>query len=298
MKFRSIPILVLSLGCGSQSPAATTPETLSAEPSEVLANLSVASNRDIVTAAFEAIFSDFDEARVRALISEDYIQHNPGMPTGIEPIIGVLPALEESGIQYETHRIIADGDLVAMHNTYRNAQLFGAETLVGFDVFRVEDGRIVEHWDNLQAPGEPNPSGRTLTDGPTDLDSAIDTESSRGLVRGFADSILLRGEFSRLEEFVIGGEAYLQHNPGIGDGLAALGAGFQALAEQGMAISYTNVHHVIAENDFVLVLSEGTLGETPTAYYDLFRIADGKIVEHWDVISEIPAEMAHSNGKF
>lgn len=60
MKFRSIPILVLSLGCGSQSPAATTPETLSAEPSEVLANLSVASNRDIVTAAFEAIFSDFD----------------------------------------------------------------------------------------------------------------------------------------------------------------------------------------------------------------------------------------------
>jgi predicted SnoaL-like aldol condensation-catalyzing enzyme len=45
-------------------------------------------------------------------------------------------------------------------------------------------------------------------------------------------------------------------------------------------------------------MSEGTFGDTPTAYYDLFRLDDGKIVEHWDVIQEIPAEMAHDNGKF
>lgn len=48
----------------------------------------------------------------------------------------------------------------------------------------------------------------------------------------------------------------------------------------------------------MLMLSEGTLGDVPTAYYDLFRLDGGQMVEHWDVISEIPAEMAHDNGKF
>ncbi|WP_405166632.1 hypothetical protein OG203_16965 [Nocardia sp. NBC_01499] len=48
----------------------------------------------------------------------------------------------------------------------------------------------------------------------------------------------------------------------------------------------------------MLTQSEGSLGGTPTAFYDLFRIADGKIVEHWDVINEIPTAFAHDNGMF
>ena len=70
------------------------------------------------------------------------------------------------------------------------------------------------------------------------------------------------------------------------------------MAEQGIQMIYTGVHMVVAEGDFVFTASEGTLGGTPTAFYDLFRVADGKIVEHWDVIAEIPADMAHDNGKF
>jgi len=45
-------------------------------------------------------------------------------------------------------------------------------------------------------------------------------------------------------------------------------------------------------------MSEGTFGGAPTAFFDLFRVDNGKIVEHWDIISEIPDEMAHENGKF
>ena len=90
----------------------------------------------------------------------------------------------------------------------------------------------------------------------------------------------------------------MQHNPLFGDGLPALGAAFEELATQGNAIRYTKVHKIIGAGNFVLMMSEGTLGETPTAYYDLLRLENGKIVEHWDVISEIPATMAHTNGKF
>ena len=57
---------------------------------------------------------------------------------------------------------------------------------------------------------------------------------------------------------------------------------------------------MIGEGNFVLTMSEGTLGEDPTAFYDLFRIEDGLIVEHWDVIAPMPAADALHNeaGKF
>ena len=83
-----------------------------------------------------------------------------------------------------------------------------------------------------------------------------------------------------------------------GDGLQALGEAFTKLAEEGNAIAYNEVHQVIGQGNFVHTMSEGLFGDAPTAYYDLFRLEDGKTVEHWDVIQEIPAEMAHDNGKF
>lgn len=232
------------------------------------------------------------------LFAEDYIQHNPGVPTGLAPVMGVLPAIEASGLRVTTHRVFADGDLVVLHSTYENAQFFGGPTLVGFDVFRVADGKIVEHWDNLQPPAAPNASGRTMTDGPTEVTDLDRTETNKALLAEFAQAVLIEGDFARITDFIVGGEAYAQHNPLFGDGLIALGAAFEELAQQGNAIRYTAVHRILGEGNFVLMMAEGTFGTTPTAYYDLLRIEDGVIVEHWDVIAEIPAEMAHDNGKF
>lgn len=49
-------------------------------------------------------------------------------------------------------------------------------------------------------------------------------------------------------------------------------------------------HQIIADGDFVLTLAEGTFGEDEVAYYDLFRIEDGLIVEHWDIVTQIPSQ--------
>lgn len=178
----------------------------------------------------------------------------------------------------------ADGDLVVTHSTYENADLFGGPTLVAFDVFRIEDGKVAEHWDNLQAPAPANASGRTLTDGPTEVTDLDKTEANKALVTEFAQTVLLGGAFDRIGEYIIGGDAYLQHNPLFGDGLQALGEAFAAFAAAGNAIAYREVHQIIGQGNFVLMMSEGTFGDVPTAYYDLFRLEDGKIVEHWDVI--------------
>jgi predicted SnoaL-like aldol condensation-catalyzing enzyme len=92
----------------------------------------------------------------------------------------------------------------------------------------------------------------------------------------------------------------IQHNPRVADGLTGLVAGLQALAEQGLAVKYERVHKVRGEGNFVLVVSEGNFGEQSTSYYDLYRIQDGKIAEHWDTLEPIPprADWKNANGKF
>jgi predicted SnoaL-like aldol condensation-catalyzing enzyme len=86
----------------------------------------------------------------------------------------------------------------------------------------------------------------------------------------------------------------------VADGLEGFGAFMAQMAEQGITMDYTEVHQVIGEGNFVLTLSEGALGGEPTAFYDLFRLEDGLIVEHWDVIAPMPGADAPHNeaGKF
>lgn len=253
--------------------------------------------KELVLAAFAAIFSSFDPEATKQLLAPDYIQHNVAVPTGAAPIIGFIPALMDSGIKVTTHRVITEGDMVVLHNSYDNATLFGADVLVGFDVFRVEDGKVAEHWDNLTAVTDPNPSGHSQVDGPTEVADLDITAGNKALVIDFIETILKGGQVDRITDF-LSTTTYIQHNSNIADGLDGLGAALAAMAEQGIQMIYTDVHIVVAEGNFVFTASEGTLGGTPTAFFDLFRVDDGKIVEHWDVIDDIPAKMAHSNGKF
>ncbi|WP_228143878.1 nuclear transport factor 2 family protein [Moraxella porci] len=65
-------------------------------------------------------------------------------------------------------------------------------------------------------------------------------------------------------------------------------------------LQYTKTHQVLAHGDFALAVSEGTFAGKPTAFYDLFRVENGKIAEHWDVIETIaePSTWQNQNGKF
>lgn len=287
-----------ALGCANRQNTNVNPPPETVQPTH--AEQSQAS-REVVLQAVTALFVDFDAEAAAPLLADDYIQHNPFVPTGAQAVLGFLPALKESGLTATPHRVLADGDLVLLHSTYEQADLFGAPTLIGFDVFRVEDGKLAEHWDNLQVPPEVTVSGRSMTDGPTAITDLELTDANRALIQEFADTVLIGGQFDKLPEYIISEPgAYHQHNPDIGDGLQGLAAGFQALAESGRGITYTQMHGIVAEGNFVFTMAEGTMGDAPTAYFDLFRIEDGLIVEHWDTIATIPpeSEFAHDNGKF
>ncbi|MFW1678639.1 nuclear transport factor 2 family protein [Pontibacter sp. JAM-7] len=236
-----------------------------------------------------------DPAPAAYINPEKYIQHNLAVGDGLTGFADLLQALPPDSARVNTHRVFQDGDYVFSHTEY---EFFGPK--IGFDIFRFENGLIVEHWDNLQpTPTEANPSGRSMLDGDTELSDLQQTDSNKVLVRNFVNDVLINQQLDKLPQY-IDGDHYLQHNPMIGDGLAGLATAFAALAEQGITLEYHQMHMLLGEGNFVLTVSEGNYAGNPTAYYDLFRVADGRIVEHWDTIETIPpqSEWLNNNGKF
>ena len=121
----------------------------------------------------------------------------------------------------------------------------------------------------------------------------------REIIRNFLHDVMQNKAPEKTPSY-FDGDAYIQHNIGIADGLSGLGAALAALAEQGIQMIYTTVHQVLAQGNFVLAVSEGTFGGAPTSYYDLWRVENGKIAEHWDVMETIAQKETwqNQNGKF
>ena len=175
----------------------------------------------------------------------------------------------------------------------------GAGEQVAFDIFRFEDGLIAEHWDNLALKAQPNPSGRTQTDGQAEAKDIEKTEANREVVKNFLYDVM-QGKNPQKTPDYFDGDKYLQHNTGIADGLSGLGVALEALGKAGIAMIYDKGHQVLAQGDMVLAVSEGTFGGKPTSYYDLWHVENGKIAEHWDVMETIADKQAwqNQNGKF
>ncbi len=174
-----------------------------------------------------------------------------------------------------------------------------ASRKTGFEVFRFEGDRAVEHWDNIQERQGTNPSGRTMVDGPTEAVNLELTERNRSFVQEFVQQVLIEGRVDRLTDFV-DEDSYAEHNPRLGDGVAALLVALEAKDESGRLIDYRRIHRILAEGSFVLCVSEGRYRGVHSAFYDLFRIENGKVAEHWDTTEKIAprSEWKNDNGKF
>lgn len=236
-----------------------------------------------------------DSAPVAVVNPNQYIQHNPETHEGGEGLAALFKRLSKTSPHVKIVRVFEDGDYIFAHTEYDFAT-----SKIGFEIFRFEAGLVVEHWDNLQArPDDPNPSGHTMTDGPTEPTNLGKTAENKTLVRTFVDDILVNGRMDKLTAY-FDGDTYTQHNPQIGDGLSGLGAALEEFAKQGIVMKYDRIHRVLGESDFVLVVSEGSLAGNHSSFYDLFRVADGKIAEHWDTIETIPPrdQWRNENGKF
>jgi predicted SnoaL-like aldol condensation-catalyzing enzyme len=103
------------------------------------------SNKQIVLEVLKRAFIDRDPTVVEQYFDVNYKQHNPVIPAGPSAIAGMIPTL--TGLTYEPGMAVAEGDLVMVHGRYVG---WGPKPMIAVDIFRIKDGRVVEHWDVMQ----------------------------------------------------------------------------------------------------------------------------------------------------
>ncbi len=105
----------------------------------------VTSNKAFVLEVLKRAFIDRDPMVVEQYFGVNYKQHNPVIPDGPSAIAQMIPTL--TALTYEPGMAVADGDLVMVHGRYTG---WGPKPMVAVDIFRVKDGKLVEHWDVMQ----------------------------------------------------------------------------------------------------------------------------------------------------
>jgi predicted SnoaL-like aldol condensation-catalyzing enzyme len=252
----------------------------------------------IAREAMISIFDRKDASAVDSFFGDPFVQHDPNVPDGLSGLrqyaadIGASP-----NARIRIYRTLEDGDLVLLHSKYEG--LSGpVSSLVAFDLFRFKDGKIVEHWGGQEPEAPPNPSGHTQVDGPTEVVDRDKTEANRELVRAFKETITVRLKFDQIERFIQDGH-YSQHASKVGDGIGRMKSRVANVAKPSR-VPVLNPRRYVADGNFVLALVEANAEGGPTANYDLFRVENGRIVEHWDVLSRIPPQeqWKNSNGPY
>lgn len=266
---------------------------------------SCGSDNDVVTniEKAKAVLQSIESGDVTAM--QDYInpdkyeQHNLAFPDGVAPLIGAIQSGALDGTTVDNYRAMEDGNTVILQTQYGGAWNNGVPQ-VGFDVFRFEDGLIVEHWDNLDNVVNDN-DGTTQFDGTlTPATNISETEVNREVMRLTGQKIFLEGLWSTILDY-FDESTYVQHSTGYGSDIQGL-LDLVSTFPDGTPF-YQSVKYIYAEGDFVFMMSEGFPDATTglsTAYFDMFRVVEGKMVEHWDVLQTIPAEVdwANQNGKW
>jgi predicted SnoaL-like aldol condensation-catalyzing enzyme len=118
------------------------------------------SNKEVVLKVLEGAFVERDVTVVDRYFSADYVQHNPSIPNGSTAIANLIPTLKKD-LSYEVGMVVAENDLVMVHGRYVG---WGPNPLVAVDIFRLRDGKVVEHWDVMQeeVPASATASGNPM----------------------------------------------------------------------------------------------------------------------------------------
>lgn len=223
-----------------------------------------------------------------------YTQHSTGVADGAEGFLAFFEPFVERNPKrdIEILRIFEDGPWVFC-SAYQSLN-DGESQWVTMDMFYTDpNGLILEHWDTIAPYVANSASGADMVSGTRDVDLSVDSAASKALVLEYTKQVLQEGRHDKIAEFVAPG--VIQHATPIAGGLDGLG---QWLASDA-AGSYEMLFHMLGQGDFVVTYGKRHAGGTDIAVFDLYRVADGKIVEHWMNEEAIgPRETWGNSGKF
>ncbi|SFF25209.1 Predicted SnoaL-like aldol condensation-catalyzing enzyme [Spirosoma endophyticum] len=235
-------------------------------------------NKSIVRDFYRRAVSQGDIAFAEEIVADDYIQHSSAVKPGKAGLLEALHYMKQMPKPATTStpfmRLLAEGDYVVTNMSFG----WDGKQKVVVDIFRFRAGQVVEHWDALQDQPETTLNGHAMMDGdvaPGDADLAV---SNKAVVKDFYQRVFVNKQLEAMSDFVA--PDLIQHCPEISNGLIGLK---DYLAYKSDSMSIEKIDLLIGEGNFVVVQSEGKLNQKNTTFYDVFRLTDGKIVEHWGV---------------
>ncbi|WP_114786051.1 nuclear transport factor 2 family protein [Vibrio tetraodonis] len=235
-------------------------------------------------------------------IGDTYIQHAPAYGDGpvelMKAIAGELTS--DPNVNIDIYRTIAEGPYVAIHSVWTASD---KSQYVYVDIWREENGKLVEHWDHYQKVPALSANKNTMYQGPevNIYDSTQDIERNRKRAISIIKSFDNPANKIAVKKYV-SDETYIQHNPEVPDGKDALLDYLDYLHKNDAKYS-TQIAKTIAMGDMVLVHSKqidlNKKGDFGTGYIDIFRFNhDGLIVEHWDVVETQTGKSKNKNSVF
>lgn len=188
---------------------------------------------------------------------------------------------------FEARRTDADdgSPYVVVHSRVATGASDAGEAAM--EVFRFDDGLIVETWRASEAVGNRrSPGGHTPVDGASEVRDLDRTGDNARVATDLVDAVHMQGDIEAVRRFV--SDDFTQHNVLGADGTDGYVAFAQHLREIGHLANPGRRHQTFAGGNFVLVLRENHIDDGINRFFDLFRLDGGLVVEHWDVIEPIP----------
>ncbi len=236
---------------------------------------------------------------VEAYTGDRYTQHSTGVRDGVEGFVEFFePFIERNQVRdIEIVRSIVDGRFVFLQAAQSLNN--GESTWVTTDLFDTDGNeKIIEHWDVIHELGGENPGGHTQVDGATEITDLDKTEQNKEVVRRLLTEAFALEPTASFTDF-ISSETYINHNPDAPDGVESLIEMDRNARESGQTLYYKQVYRVVGQGNFVAALAHQVWNNIDYAAFDIFRLEDGMIVEHWDNVEVLPDEADLVNsGKF
>jgi predicted SnoaL-like aldol condensation-catalyzing enzyme len=240
-----------------------------------------------VLTMLQGVGSGATDLATQHISPEKYVEHNPRSADGVDGLKEYISQVSKENHHFKAVRAFQDGPNVV---TQGEGLILGQN--IFFDVFRLEEGLIAEHWVFSAKEAPPNQSGHTQTDGPTEATLPEDTDKNKSIVREYYETIHVSGHHSKIPQY-FSGDRCIRHEPGVRDGVTNFKRDLKELVKHR---SIDEIKFVLGQGDFVFIAARGSHGNNRCLYLDLYRVEHGKIAERWGFPEELsPQEVLKNN---
>jgi predicted SnoaL-like aldol condensation-catalyzing enzyme len=259
----------------------------------------LAANKRLVYDMWRTLVDARDVEAAKEYLDENYIQHNPIADTGRAGVLAFFSSLGEplvipDRIQRPLVAIVAERDLVALafvdeqENPNAKGQTYST---TWFDMFRVKDGKITEHWDHGTLPDGMTPRNYVPTKENPDHETSLASDNpqlaaNKRLAYDMWRILLDAQQVEEATKYLA--KDYIQHNPMANTGLDGFLTFFRQFAQpKPVQEKMLNFIDIIAEGDLVVLATVRQYNDAngnpyTTTWFDMWVVEDGLLTEHWD----------------